>query len=56
MGQLYGLLYLSESPISLHEMAGEPAVSKGNGSVNIRALERWSMVRRAWKRGDRRDY
>jgi DNA-binding transcriptional regulator GbsR (MarR family) len=56
MGQLYGLLYLSEAPMPLDEMAAELKVSKGNVSVNIRALERWSMVRRVWVRGDRRDF
>jgi len=56
MGQLYGLLYLSEAPLSLDDMGTELSVSKGNVSVNIRALERWSMVRRVWVRGDRRDF
>lgn len=56
MGQLYSLLYMSPRPLALDEMAGGLAVSKGNVSVNIRALERWNMVKRIWVKGDRKDY
>lgn len=56
MGQLYGQLYLSPKPLTLDEMAEGLSTSKGNVSVNIRALERWNMVRRVWVKGDRKDY
>src|SRR5574337_446628 len=56
MGKLYGLLYLSTKHLTLDEMAEQIAISKGNVSINIRALERWNMVRKIWVRGDRRDF
>ncbi len=56
MGQLYGLLYLSPRPLTLDEMAENLSISKGNVSINIRALERWSMVRQVWVKGDRKDF
>ncbi len=56
MGQLYGLLYLSAKPLTLDEMAESLSVSKGNVSVNVRALERWNMVRQVWIKGDRKDF
>lgn len=56
MGQLYGLLYLSPRPATLDEMSESLSVSKGNVSINIRALERWSMVKAVWVKGDRKDY
>lgn len=56
MGQLYGLLYLSPKPLTLDEMAENLSISKGNVSINIRALERWNMVRRVWVKGDRKDF
>ncbi|HWR71655.1 MAG TPA: hypothetical protein VN604_00635 [Nitrospirota bacterium] len=56
MGQLYGLLYLSPKPLTLDEMAELLSVSKGNVSINIRALERWNMVRKIWVKGDRKDF
>ncbi len=56
MGQLYGLLYLSARPMTLDEMAQNLSISKGNVSINIRALERWNMVRKVWVKGDRKDF
>lgn len=56
MGQLYGLLYLSPKPLTLDEMAESLSISKGNVSINIRALERWNMVRQVWVKGDRKDF
>jgi DNA-binding transcriptional regulator GbsR (MarR family) len=56
MGQLYGLLYLSPKPLTLDEMAETLSISKGNVSINIRALERWNMVRQVWVKGDRKDF
>ena len=56
MGQLYGMLYLSAAPMTLDEMAESLEISKGNVSINIRALERWNMVRPVWVKGDRKDY
>lgn len=56
MGQLYGLLYLSPKPLTLDEMAESLFISKGNVSINIRALERWNMVRQVWIKGDRKDF
>lgn len=56
MGQLYGQLYLSPKPLTLDEMAENLSISKGNVSINIRALERWNMVRQVWIKGDRKDF
>ncbi|MBI1811784.1 MAG: hypothetical protein HY035_01705 [Nitrospirae bacterium] len=56
MGQMYGLLYLSSKPLTLDEMSESISVSKGNVSINIRALERWNMVKPVWVKGDRKDY
>lgn len=55
-GQLYALLYLNESPLSLDEMVEELKISKGHVSTNIRALENWGAVRKVWVKGDRKDY
>jgi DNA-binding transcriptional regulator GbsR (MarR family) len=56
MGQLYGLLYLSSKPLTLDDMSESLSISKGNVSINIRALERWNMVKTVWIKGDRKDY
>jgi DNA-binding transcriptional regulator GbsR (MarR family) len=37
-------------------MSESLAISKGNVSINVRALERWNMVKTVWVKGDRKDY
>lgn len=56
VAQIYGLLYLSDGPLSLDEIADHLNVSKATVSVNARALERWGAVRKTWMEGSRRDY
>lgn len=56
MAQLYAVLYLNNHPLSLTDMAERLKISKGSVSVNIRALERYGVVRRIWVRGSRRDH
>ncbi len=55
-GQLYGLLFLSEVPLSLDVMAKSLGVSKGSISLNIRALEEWGAVKKVWIKGSRKDF
>ena len=40
MGQLYAILFLSNEPLCLDDMAETLKISKGNASVNIRELEK----------------
>ncbi|MFH1189215.1 MAG: hypothetical protein V1682_00815 [Candidatus Omnitrophota bacterium] len=56
MAQLYAILYLSAKPLSLDDMVERLKISKGSASVNIRALERYRVVRRVWVKGSRKDY
>ena len=56
MGQLYAALYFSDGPVSLDDLAKICRMSKGNASINIRHLERWNAVLKAYGNGDRRDY
>jgi len=55
-GQLEGLLFLTDKPMSLDEMAERLEVSKASVSTNIRYLEQWKVVRRVYQRGERRNY
>lgn len=56
MAQLYAILYLSATPLSLDDMVERLKISKGSASVNIRALERYGVVKRVWVKGSRKDY
>ncbi len=54
--RIFGLLYLSGSPLSLDEIAAELSQSKSNVSLNIRVLVEWHLVRRRPVPGSRRDH
>lgn len=54
--QLYAVLYMSDKPLSLDDIAERLKVSKGNISVNIRELENWGAVKSVWVKGSRKDY
>ncbi len=56
MGRMYGLLYLSEEPLTADAISEVLAISKGNVSMNLRNLDRWGMVRKTRKKGDRKEY
>lgn len=51
MGQLYGALLLSPSPLSLDDLMARLDISKASVSMNMRTLEHMGMVRQVWVRG-----
>jgi HTH-type transcriptional regulator, glycine betaine synthesis regulator len=51
MGQLYGALLLSKSPLSLDDLVELLDISKASVSMNLRTLEHMGMVRQVWVRG-----
>lgn len=56
MGAIFGVLYLSPTPLSLDEIVRETGLTKGAISTEIRALARMGLVHRCTKLGDRKDY
>lgn len=56
MGQLYGALLMSQHPLCLDELETIVGRSKACVSMNMRALERWRMVREVWIKGERRKF
>lgn len=56
MGRIYGLLYFSDRPMGLADIASELKVSKATVSIHIRVLESLKNVRKVWVKGSRRDY
>lgn len=56
LGQIYGLLFLQEVPLSLEDIGHRLSMSKGNASVNIRLLESWGAVRPISVVGSRKDF
>jgi DNA-binding transcriptional regulator GbsR (MarR family) len=55
-GQIYGLLYFSDKPLSLDDMVNLLSISKGSASMGTRHLSSWGVIRQVWVPGDRRDH
>jgi DNA-binding transcriptional regulator GbsR (MarR family) len=56
LGQIYMLLYTSERPRSLDEIAEDLRLSKASVSIACRQLGGLGVLRRVWIKGDRKDY
>ncbi len=56
LGQIYGLLFLSNKPLTLEDIASGLDISKASVSVGTRQLASWGAVRQIWVPGSRRDY
>jgi DNA-binding transcriptional regulator GbsR (MarR family) len=56
MGQLFGALLLSPTPLSLDDLMAQLGISKASVSMNMRSLEQLGIVREAWVKDDRRKY
>lgn len=56
VGQIYALLFISESPLNADEIAEALGVSRSNVSMSLRELEAWQIVRLTRVPGDRREY
>lgn len=56
MGAIYGVVYLSPTPISLDELVEQANVTKGAVSTHVRSLERLGLLHKHMALGDRKDY
>jgi DNA-binding transcriptional regulator GbsR (MarR family) len=56
MGQIHALLYISTDPLSVDDLMARLKISRGNASMNLRALEDWGIIQRLHFTGDRREY
>ncbi|MEM9025836.1 MAG: hypothetical protein AAGB06_02755 [Verrucomicrobiota bacterium] len=55
-GEIYGLLYSSETPLQLSEVVELLGISKGSASQGLRALRQFGAVKTVFVPGERRDY
>ncbi|MEZ5300581.1 MAG: hypothetical protein R3F11_07970 [Verrucomicrobiales bacterium] len=56
IGEIYGLLFISPEPVSLHDITGRLSISKGSASQGLRFLRNLGAVSQTYVPGDRRDY
>jgi DNA-binding transcriptional regulator GbsR (MarR family) len=56
MGRLWTVLYLSEDPLPAAELGERLSISSGAVSMALGDLQKWGVVRKSWRPGDRRDF
>ena len=56
VGQMYGLILISEEALSAVDIAEALNISRGNVSMGIKELQSWRLVNVQHKAGDRKDY
>lgn len=56
MAEIHALLYLSPNPLCADDIMAELQISRGNASMNLRALLDWALIERVHKPGDRKEY
>jgi len=56
VGQILVYLYLTDGDCSLDRIEKEIELSKASASIAARQLEKLGLVKRSWKKGDRKSY
>jgi len=56
MAEIHALLYIVGQPLCTDDVMERLHISRGNGSMSLRALCDWGIIRRLHKRGERREY
>jgi DNA-binding transcriptional regulator GbsR (MarR family) len=56
MAEIHALLFVSGRPLCTDDVMAQLHVSRGNASMNLRALTDWGLVLRVHKLGDRKEY
>ncbi len=56
MAQIHALLMVSSEPLSMETIMEDLKISRGNASMNLRALMDWGIVYKEYKSGERREF
>ncbi|MEW6199909.1 MAG: MarR family transcriptional regulator [Planctomycetota bacterium] len=56
MAEIHALLFVAGRPLCTDDVMSELHVSRGNASMNLRALVDWGLVQRVHHFGDRKEY
>ena len=56
MAQIHALLLISENLVSMEDIMEELHISRGNASMNLRALIDWGIVFKEFKVGERKEF
>ena len=56
MAEIHALLFVSNEPNCTDDVMAKLQISRGNASMNLRALVDWGLIQRVHIRGDRKEY
>ena len=56
MAQIHALLMVSNEAVSMEDIMDELQISRGNASMNLRALMDWGIVYKEYKSGERKEF
>jgi DNA-binding transcriptional regulator GbsR (MarR family) len=56
LGRVWTVLYLSGETLPAVDIADRLSMSAGSVSTTLTELQRWAVVKRVWKPGERREY
>ena len=56
MAQIHAFLMISNQAVSMEEIMEELHISRGNASMNLRALMDWGIVYKEYKTGERKEF
>jgi len=56
MAEMHALMFVAGQPLCTDDIMVQLHVSRGNASMNLRALVDWGLVQRVHKLGDRKEY
>lgn len=56
MAEIHALLFVTRDPLCTDDIMDQLKISRGNASMNLRALVDWGLIRRVHKLGDRKEY
>ena len=56
VGEIYGLLFISENPMCLDDLMNKLKISKGSTSQGLKILRSFGALKKIYIPGDRKDY
>ena len=56
LGRVWTVLYLAGEPLPAAELADRLSMSAGAVSMAVNELLRWSVVKRVWRPGERKEF
>jgi len=56
MGKIHALLLVSKEGMCADDIMDKLKMSRGNVNMNLKALENWKVIKKAYKPGERKDY